>query len=260
MMKGIAAILLIVCATLPAMGQDQLDGFVARVYKHASQVMPYRLYIPPTYEKSQKYPLIVWLHGAGGAGTDNLRQIQGDQVPGTRTWTTTSNQTKHPAFVVVPQTISGWDSTGAAAALGVPETAEATQLTSSLVHVLAIVETVEKEFHIDSKRLYIAGQSLGGFGTWNLITKKPGVFAAAIILCGGGNPGLAGNVKRMPIWSFQGDMDDAVFVKSNRNMIAAIRKLGGNPKYTEYPGIGHDIWNRVFSEPDLVEWLFAQHR
>src|SRR5262245_16340761 len=99
-------------ATLPAMSQDQVDGFVARVHQQEGKTMPYRLFIPPKYNKSHKYPVILWLHGAGGSGADNLRQIQDDQVPGTRLWTTAANQARHPAFVVVPQTTMVWDTTG----------------------------------------------------------------------------------------------------------------------------------------------------
>jgi len=128
-----------------------------------------------------------------------------------------------------------------------------------LNQVIGILDSLKMEFHIDSRRIYVAGQSMGGFGAWNLITKEPDVFAAAIILCGGGSPALAPNVTHLPIWSFQGDKDLS-FLNSNRNMIAAIRKAGGSPRYTEYPGMGHEIWDRVFKEPGLVEWLFAQHK
>lgn len=217
--------------------------------------MPYRLFIPGAYDGSQSYPLIVWLHGAGGAGSDNLRQIQGDQIPGTRIWTTPENQTRHPAFVMVPQARGEWDYSGYPYLHG----KRSDRLTAPLLQVLGIVESLQKEFRIDSSRIYVAGQSAGGFGAWNLITKKPGVFAAAIILCGGGNPDLAERAKDLPIWSFQGRLDREIR-DSNRRMIAAVEKAGGRPRYTEYTNLGHDIWDRVFQEPGLVEWVFAQHR
>jgi len=249
-------------ATLPAAGQDRVDGFVARVYQDQSgKTVPYRLYIPPTHKKSHKYPLVIWLHGGGGQGIDNLRQIQGDQVPGTHIWTTPDNQAKHPTFVVVPQITgrTGWDDIGFATGRAFDPIRDS-QLSPQLAQVLGILDSVKSEFRIDAKRIYIAGQSMGGFGAWNLITKKPELFAGAIILCGGGNPFLAENVKHLPIWSFQGDADGAIIRDTNRNMIAAVKKAGGNPRYTEYPGMGHEIWNRVFKEPGLVEWLFAQHK
>lgn len=243
----------ITLATLPVMAQSGIDGFEPRLYKdEAGSIMPYRLFIPDGYDKHKRYPLVLWLHGAGGSGFDNLQQISGDQIPGTHIWTTRENQVKHPAFVLVPQTVRAWDST--------LDGKNGNRLSPELVHVLGILDSLKTEFRIDSKRLYIAGQSIGGFGTWNFITKRPDIFAAAIILCGGGNPELAPNVRRLPIWSFQGDKDNAAFLESNRKMIAAVRKAGGNPRYTEYEGAGHDIWDRVFKEPMLVSWLFAQHK
>jgi predicted peptidase len=129
-----------------------------------------------------------------------------------------------------------------------------------LLQVTGILKTLESEFNIDAKRIYVAGQSIGGFGTWNFVTKRPDLFAAAIPLCGGGDPALASRAKGVPIWSFQGASDNAQFVASNRKMIAALRKAGATPRYTEYPGAGHEIWERVFNEPGLIDWVFAQHQ
>src|SRR5215471_8226632 len=103
-MKGFAALILMMgCLVISAMGEDNVDGFVAKVYRTRTGTMPYRLFVPPGYDKSIKYPLVLWLHGAGGIGKDNRKQIQHDQVPGTHLWTKRENQTRHPAFVVVPQ-------------------------------------------------------------------------------------------------------------------------------------------------------------
>jgi predicted peptidase len=255
-MNRMASLLFLVL--LISCGQaDPADGFIARTYPSQSgSDMPYRLFIPPSYDKSQRYPLILWLHGTGGRGFDNLSQIQGDQIPGTHIWTTSENQAIHPAFVVAPQTQSSWDSTGTR--LVHKETDD--QLTPELKQVIAILESLQTEFSIDPQRLYVAGQSLGGYGAWNLITKKANMFAAAIILCGGGKPELAQNAKDVPIWSFQGGADGPNILESNRGMVAALKQAGGNPRYTEYPGMGHEIWDRVFKEPELMEWLFAQHK
>src|SRR6476660_7715447 len=136
-------IFLIGFAALPAMGQSEVDGFVARTYQGRPRVtMPYRLFIPPGYKKSQDYPLILWLHGAGGIGDDNLRQIIDDQVPGTRLWTRPENLVRYPAFVLVPQSSARW-----------PQV--------HLTAVLGILESVRSEFHIDPRRIYLVGQSIG---------------------------------------------------------------------------------------------------
>ena len=249
-MKPIALIpLLLLFASLSSAADDKVDGFVARIYKNnRRERMPYRLFTPPGYDKSKKYPIVIWLHGAGGAGDDNLMQISGDQIPGTRLWTKAENQARYPAFVLVPQSPGGWASVNG------------TQLSDEERLVVEILGGLKKEFSIDSKRVYIAGQSNGGFGTWDMISKKPEVFAAAIPLCGGGNPILASNLVFMPIWAFHGDKDDVIPVAESRNMIAAIKKLGGVPRYTEYKGVGHEVWERAFKEPGLVDWLFAQHK
>ncbi len=234
-------------AAAQLMAQDTIDGFQARMYKNqAGRTMPYRLFVPDAYDKHKKYPLILWLHGAGGIGNDNLRQISEDQIPGTRLWTKPENQKHHPAFVLVPQSRNSW----------VNPTDELGERA-----VLEILNALEIEFNVDSRRIYVLGQSNGGWGAWDLATTHPNLFAAAILVCSSGSfPERAANLRRMPIWAFQGDADNASIVMATRSMIAAIKVAGGNPRYTEYPGAGHDIWERVFREPMLVSWLFAQKR
>jgi predicted peptidase len=240
------SILLIGIAQAP----DRVDGFEGRVFRKGRNTMPYRLFIPSTYEKANanKYPLVIWLHGAGGAGTDNLKQISNDNYFGPHLWASNETQAKYPAFVLVPQTTGAW-------AIYDPN-----KLTPEESMTLALIDTLEKEFSIDTRRIYLTGQSNGGNGTWDLITKKPAVFAAAVPLCGGGNPALAAKVAHLPIWAFHGEKDDIIPASYSRNMIAEIKQKGGMPKYTEYPGVGHDVWLHALKEPQLVDWLFAQHK
>jgi predicted peptidase len=250
MVKVLLGFLLILVVTaMPGISQTVIDGFIPRLYQDSNrQQMPYRLFIPKAYNRKQEYPLIIWLHGAGGAGTENVRQISGDQVPGTRIWTKPEVQEKHPAFVLVPQSEGVWS-------------VEREALSTPLALVLAILNTLKNEFSIDSKRIYIVGQSNGGFGTWEFIGKKPEVFAAAIPLCSSPlSVSYAGRLARMPIWAFNGANEEITILTLSREMIAAIREAGGAPRYTEYKGVGHEVWKYVFKEPGLVDWLFAQHR
>jgi predicted peptidase len=229
--------------------QDKVDGFIGRIYRNESgQALPYRLYIPDNYSRAKMYPLILWLHGGGGLGNDNQRQISGDQVFALRTWTNPETQGKHPAFVLAPQSSEVWANL------------KSNSLTASEKLTVDIIRALRTEFPIDSKRVYISGQSLGGIGTWDLLDKEPDLFAAAIPLCGFGNPAKASRIAKIPVWSFQGADDSRAVVANVRLMIAALRYVGGNPKYTEYPGVGHDVWTLAFSESALVEWLFAQHK
>jgi predicted peptidase len=236
-------------AALPAYGQPIVDGFEARRHTSPRGTMPYRLFVPPGYDRQKAYALVLWLHGAGGRGTDNLAQISADQVAGTRLWTSADSQAKHPAFVLVPQSSRGWVTTG--------DLSRET-LSEPLTLVLEILDGLRSAFNIDPQRLYVAGQSDGGYGTWDLITKRPQLFAAAIAVCGGGAPARVGRVAAMPIWAFHGDADKVVPVNASREMIAALRKAGGMPRYTEYKGVGHDSWPRAFAEPGVTDWLFAQ--
>jgi predicted peptidase len=226
------------------MAEDNIDGFVARVYRNDHRdTIPYRLFVPAAYDKTQRYPLILWLHGAGGIGRDNRKQFSSGNYLGSHIWTRPEIQAKHPAFVVVPQcpdSVSCWG--------------------SRLPIVLEILDSLNSEFSIDSQRIYVAGQSMGGFGTWDMISLKPDLFAAAVPLCGGGNPAHAPGITKIPIWAFHGAADTNVPVTESRRMISAVQQAGGTPRYTEYKGVGHNVWEKAFKEPELVEWLFAQHK
>ena len=148
--------------------------------------------------------------------------------------------------MLAPQSPAGWDSN------------VETSLSPELKLVLEILDVVRKEYNIDARRLYVAGQSNGGVGAFGLITKKPGLFAAAIPLCGAGNTRIAARGSKTAVWAFHGEKDDVILAEHSRSMINALKRAGGTPRYTEYKGIGHDIWETVFKEPDLAEWLFTQ--
>jgi predicted peptidase len=249
LMRFLTLTFVLLFTALPCTAQDVVDGFVARIFTNGSrEAMPYRLFIPPGYDKGKQYPLVLWLHGAGGAGSNNLAQIREDQTLGTHTWTRPQNQAKYPTFVLVPQSPTNWVSSGV------------DRLSSEMLLVLAILDAVREEFNIDARRIYVAGQSDGGVGTWNVIMQRPNLFAAAIPLCGGGDPSGAFRIANMPIWAFHGARDVVIPVTESRKLIAAIRKVGGHPRYTEYRNVGHDVWIPAFAEPELVGWLFAQHR
>jgi poly(3-hydroxybutyrate) depolymerase len=125
---------------------------------------------------------------------------------------------------------------------------------------LEVVSGLQKEFSIDDKRLYLTGLSMGGYGTWDAISRYPKLFAAAVPICGGGDESAAASIKDIPIWCFHGGADPTVPTQRSRDMIKAIKDAGGNPKYTEYPGVGHNSWDKAYSEPELAKWLFAQKK
>ena len=221
------------------------DVFLARTYRHPSgETMPYRLFVPRNYDSRQRYPLVLWLHGSGGRGRDNRMQISEANRLGTHFWTRPENQSRYPCFVLAPQG-DAWVQ---------PDSWEPTR---ELQLVVEIIHSVQREFSIDPRRLYVAGQSMGGYGTWAIILEHPNMFAAAIPICGGGDVSRAAPIAHLPIWVFHGDRDPVVGVEESRNMVTAIRKAGGNPRYSEYKGAGHNVWERVFKERDLLSWVFS---
>jgi poly(3-hydroxybutyrate) depolymerase len=125
---------------------------------------------------------------------------------------------------------------------------------------LEAMAQLRKEFNLDDQRLYITGLSMGGYGTWDAIARNPKLFAAAVPVCGGADEATAPIIKDIPIWCFHGGADPVVPTDRSRNMIKALKEAGGDPKYTEYPGVGHNSWDKAYSEPDLPKWLFEQKR
>ncbi|MFM8474452.1 MAG: prolyl oligopeptidase family serine peptidase [Planctomycetaceae bacterium] len=219
------------------------EVYEAKVFKspqEGSQELKYRLLIPEGYDVAQetRFPLVLFLHGAGERGADNRRQL----IHGAAQFSKPEHRKKHACFVAAPQCPSGrwW--------------------TDSLEPVMELVRQLQADYRIDPERLYVTGLSMGGFGTFELTTRYPDVFAAAAPICGGGDPTKAKSLSALPLWVFHGDADRVVPVGFSRSMVKAIEAAGGKPKYTEYPGVGHDCWTATYADPDFHEWLFAQKR
>ncbi|HYH09454.1 MAG TPA: prolyl oligopeptidase family serine peptidase [Thermoanaerobaculia bacterium] len=203
---------------------------------HTYESMPYRLLVPENYDRKRSYPLVLWLHGGAGRGTDNVKQIRGGNELGATVWT----RAKTPAFVVAPQSPEG------------------TTWTPHLPRVMALLQELTRTYNIDRERIYAAGQSMGGYAVWELVARYPASFAAAVPLCGGGDVRNAPKLVSTPLWAFHGAHDRAVPVERSREMIAAIRRAGGKPRYTEYSDVDHVVWTRAFREPELLPWVFSQ--
>jgi len=231
------------------------DKFEARTHKSV-WTMPYRLFRPVA---RGKLPLVVYLSGSGGLGDDNLKQIGLGNIFGTRVWLLPENQRRFPCYVVAPQTDRGWakyDMTrqeeGGAKVL--PGLGDGSRL------ALEIIDSLQREFPIDENRIYVMGQSMGGAGVWNVIASRPHFFAAAVICCGSRSTENGTEAIDTPVWVFQGDADKTVPVSLSRERIAARRKAGGHPLYTEYAGVDHNCWEWAFTEPELVKWLSTHRR
>ena len=215
--------------------------------------MPYRFVKPLNYEpqNADLYPLIIFLHGAGERGNDNVLQLTYIDTIFGKDWF----RKKYPCFIIIPQ--CPLEKRWVEVDWKLPEHKQPTEISEQLQMVLEIMEKEIKENKIDTNRIYVVGLSMGGFGTWDLITRFPNKFAAAIPICGGADVTKACSIKHLPIWAFHGAKDKVVMVERSRKMIEAMQKCGAKPIYTEYKNSGHLIWNKVFANKKVWEWLFS---
>lgn len=228
--------------------------FVARTYTDpGGKTLPYELMIPSGYDATKKYPVILFFHGAGEVGADNFAQLRNGAIK----YGSPDFQAKNPCFVIVPQCPDGdkWVDMN----WGAPSSVRPPQPTSAMQLALKILDGVTSEFNIDKNRTYVLGLSMGGYAVWDCVTRYPDRFAAGIVWCGGGDENtVTAAVARVPVWAFHSSDDPIVPVIRDRNMVAAMTKMGGHPRYTEFNGLGHYAWNKAFDEPQLFPWLFQQ--
>lgn len=208
--------------------------------------LKYRLMKPLDYDSTRKYPLVVCLHGSSAVGTDNAKQVPAT-LPA-QLLSTPVNRKRYPAFLFVPQCPRGY---GWGGLINQPSV-------DSLV--FEAMAALEKTHAIDTTRRYVSGYSMGGYGAWHFISSRPEMFAAAVPMCGGGDPAFGSEIVDIPVWAFHGAKDLNVPVSETRNIIAAMKQAGGNPRYTEFPDAAHNIWAEVKQTTELPEWLFAQKR
>lgn len=224
--------------------------------------LPYRVYYPTGYDANDEktYPILFFLHGHGECGTDNRLQIR---VLEKENRLLNMVMERDDCIIVAPQCPCNpkyeWVPLNHAWSTGSRE------LTEEPTIGLAAATELLKEFlasgKVDLSRVYGAGISMGGYGTWELITRNHEIFAAAIPVCGSGIPSLASRLTNMAIWAFHGEKDNTVPAQGSRDMVEAITAAGGKKiKYTEFPGVWHDSWIPAYKTEGLVDWLFEQHK
>lgn len=203
------------------------------------QGLNYQFWGNPKWKGTERYPLVIWLHGAGQSGSDNEAQMGGATKP----FSDPANQETRPCFILAPQCPSreiGWKNEVA-------------------TNLMALIADLTDKLPIDETRIYLTGSSMGGSGSWNLATSYPGVFAAVVPLCGGGDPKKAEMLKDTPIWAFHGDQDMDVPLERSKSMVDAIEALGGEKvKFTILAGEGHLIAGGVYARSDMPIWMFEQ--
>jgi len=236
-------------------------GFLNRTVNTGGSTYRYQVFVPANWDKHKKWPVLLFLHGAGERGEDGLLQTEVGIGHAIRT-----GAAQFQFIVVMPQcwTNKLWTDSGMQG------------------QALTALEQSIKEFHGDRDRVYLSGLSMGGYGTWDLAAKYPGKFAALAVICGGIHgpqrfqelhvslvdvpkvtdpyAEVARRIGKTPVWIFHGDADPAVPVEESRKMVEALRAANANMKYSEYPGVGHNSWDKAYAAPEFIPWLLQQHK
>ncbi len=210
-------------------------GFIEKTHRDADGMeIKYVVFVPRNYTGEKASPLILFLHGSGETKGGNKMPVDvgiGSYIR--------KHEQSFPFITIFPQSQKrSWRANS-----------------EDGKRAMAILAEVEKEYKVDPKRVYLTGLSMGGFGTWSLAAAYPDKWAAIVPICGGGSPDLVEKIKDIPCWCFHGDADPAVPVKRSRDMIAALKKAGAEPKFTEYPGVGHNSWDKAYGTKELYPWL-----
>jgi len=210
-----------------------------------SSVYEYQIYVPPKLQNKENAPVVVFLHGIGQRGA-------GGFVPTTGAGGAMVHHyfAQIPAIILLPQCRAGsyWSD----------------PVMDEMV-MKSLARTIE-EFNADERRVYLTGVSMGGYGVWHFAAAYPGKFAALVSICGGSSitngdrfSPVAEKVGKTPAWLFHGADDRVVAVSESRQIVAALKADGGNVKYNEYAGVGHNVWMNALGEKDLMPWLLSQH-
>jgi predicted peptidase len=256
---GLFWITLSCCVVMPAFARQQETGFLDRTISVSGSTYRYQVFLPANFDPHRKWPIVLFLHGAGERGENGLLQTDVGLGHAIR------NSTHDLPFVVV-----------------MPQCRANTHWMDPAMQAqaLAALDYSIREFKGDRDRIYLTGISMGGYGAWDLAAKYPGKFAAYVVICGGirgpesfpqlhvtllDNPKVADpyaetarRIGKTPVWIFHGADDPAVPVEESRKMARALEQAGANLRFTEYPGIGHNSWDKAYAEPGLVDWVLQQ--
>lgn len=254
-----ALLLILLMIPFSSKAQTSMEAYEREVFIKGGDSLPYRILYPPNFDKNQQYPLVLFLHGAGERGRNNESQLlNGGQL-------FLEKQKEFPAIVIFPQAPKEdyW------AKVEVKRDTIPYQFnfkneeepTKALHLVMALLNSVISEGYIDKNKIYVGGLSMGGMGTFEIISRQPETFAAAFAICGGADPAIAEKYPEgFNIWIFHGEKDDVVLPEYSKTMAREINSRGGNAKLSLYPNDNHNSWDSAFAEPYLLKWLFSHER
>lgn len=248
--------------SIQQLAAQNLNLYEKRLFIRGADTLPYRILFPERYKAKKAYPLLVFLHGSGERGNDNNAQL----IHGGEIFTRDAIRSHFPSIVIFPQCPSGssWSvykkdhhaEKGNVDIISDSESPVPQQL------LKALLDSMTGSGLADMKRIYIGGLSMGGYGTYDMITRYPDYFAAAFSICGAGDiPRIMHKAKHIPLWIFHGALDDVVSPEPDRELYKAMMTSGvQHVMYTEFPGLKHNSWDAAFAEPKLLPWLYSNKK
>lgn len=213
-------------------------GFQNKVFQNADgHTSPYVVFVPKGYDGTKPMPVILFLHGSGETKGGKKQPAEVGIGPAIR-----KREATFPFITVIPQSEKRtWKADS-----------------EDGQRALAILAEVMKAYKTDPNRVYLTGLSMGGYGSWSLAAAHPEKWAALAPVCGGGDPNTVSKFQNIPVWCFHGAADKGVPVARSREMISALKTAGAKPKYTEYPGVPHNCWDKAYGTDELYSWLLEQ--
>ena len=243
------SVLVLAIVAIPALALQAEDSsasrptgrFLEKVYQDAQGSHKYQVFLPAGYDKSKTYPTILYLHGSEECGRDGVKPIQVGLGPYVR-----ARKSEFSFIVVFPQCettrgvrfLKRWQS-------GSPDA----------IRALAILDQVERDYSVDRSREIVTGWSMGGYGAWSLAMADPERWAAVVPVSGGGDATRVASLKETPVWVIHGPQDRIVFPERSREMVTALKEVGGRVRYDEPKSAGHGVWQRAYDSEVLENWL-----
>jgi predicted peptidase len=259
-MKYLCSLLLALLSWTTTHAQD-LRAYTADTYIRAKDTLNYRMLLPQNFDPSKSYPLLIFLHGVGERGADNEAQLKN----GGAVFLKDNFRKNFPCIVIFPQcpkdsfwsnTLIRKDSAGKNEWIflkgGNP---------SGAMHaLLGMINTFIKKPYVNKNQVYAGGLSMGGMGTYELLRRKPKIFAAAFVICGGDNVDNVNKYRQIPLWIFHGVKDETVKLQYAQAIAAELKLTGREVKFTQYAWLAHNSWDAALAEPALFPWLFAHKK
>lgn len=253
-MKKILMLLALVAIAVTT-AQAQLSLYEKKELVANQDTLRYRALAPENIRKDMKYPLVVFLHGAGERGIDNEKQL----TWGGQMFLNPVNRAKYPAYVVFPQCPEDgyWAYPSRPVSLMPNEMPVLNEPTKQIKLIKALINEYIGRGLVDADRVCIIGLSMGAMATYDFVSRYPDMVASAVAICGTVNPSRLKNANRVHWRIYHGDADNIVPVDASRAAYVELKKRNADVEYFEFPGCNHGSWNPAFNMPDFMKWIFS---